>query len=115
MSEFNGTLTDIEKASPRNPQAALRYEDSRHIEDARGPSPITLSPHRVFASGTPLGLLSFATTTFILGMYYVHTRGIHVVNVVVGMTIAVGGIVQFAAGMWELYVTLQLYLRWFSR
>lgn len=47
------------------------------------------------------GLFSFASTTFILSIYNVNTRGIHVPNVVVGMALFTGGLLQFMAGMWE--------------
>ena len=47
------------------------------------------------------GILSFASTTFILSMFNVNARGITIPNVVVGMAIFSGGLVQFVAGMWE--------------
>lgn len=47
------------------------------------------------------GLFSFASTTFILSMYNVNARGIHAPNVVVGMAVFTGGLLQFMAGMWE--------------
>lgn len=47
------------------------------------------------------GLFSFASTTFILSLYNLQTRGIHTPNVVVGMAIFCGGLVQLLAGMWE--------------
>lgn len=34
-------------------------------------------------------------------MYNVNARGIHAPNVVVGMAIFTGGLLQFMAGMWE--------------
>ncbi|KAJ7027331.1 Gpr1 family protein [Mycena alexandri] len=49
----------------------------------------------------PLGLISFASTTFIVSMYNVNARGITIPNVVVGMGIFTGGFTQFIAGMWE--------------
>ncbi|KAJ7844448.1 FUN34 transmembrane protein [Mycena leptocephala] len=49
----------------------------------------------------PMGLFAFASTTFILSMYNVKTRGITTPNVVVGMAIFAGGLTQFIAGMWE--------------
>ena len=47
------------------------------------------------------GLYSFASTTFILSLYNLQTRGIHTPNVVVGMAIFCGGVAQLLAGMWE--------------
>jgi len=48
-----------------------------------------------------LGLFSFASTTFILSLINVQTRGVATPNVVVGMAIFTGGLVQLLAGMWE--------------
>jgi len=56
---------------------------------------------RVIGNPGPLGLFSFASTTFILSMYNVGARGVTVPNAVVGMACFVGGLAQFAAGMWE--------------
>jgi hypothetical protein len=47
------------------------------------------------------GLFAFASTTFLLSMYNVNTRGIHTPNIIVGMAIFAGGLVQLLAGMWE--------------
>jgi len=48
-----------------------------------------------------LGLFSFASTTFILSLINVQARGVATPNVVVGMAIFAGGLVQLLAGMWE--------------
>ncbi|KAJ7104893.1 GPR1/FUN34/yaaH family-domain-containing protein, partial [Mycena epipterygia] len=53
------------------------------------------------ANPGPMGLFGFASTTFILSMYTVQTRGISHPNVVVGMSIFAGGLTQFIAAMWE--------------
>ncbi|KAJ3739320.1 FUN34 transmembrane protein [Lentinula detonsa] len=76
--------TDIEEYGPRSgdPVSYQRYPS--HI-----------------ANPGPMGLFSFASTTFILSMYNVGTRGISHPNVVVGMAIFAGGLTQFIAGMWE--------------
>ncbi|KDR84431.1 hypothetical protein GALMADRAFT_55322 [Galerina marginata CBS 339.88] len=47
------------------------------------------------------GIFAFASTTFILSMFNVNTRGVHTPNVVVGMAIFAGGLLQFIAGMWQ--------------
>jgi uncharacterized protein len=49
----------------------------------------------------PLGLASFATTTFILSMINSNLVGAGATAVVLGMALAVGGIAQFTAGVWE--------------
>ncbi|KAG7528085.1 hypothetical protein FFLO_06421 [Filobasidium floriforme] len=60
--------------------------------------------HRRFANPSPLGLMGFATTTFVLSMYNVSARGVSTPNVVLGLAIGYGGLVQLLAGMWEFAV-----------
>ncbi|KAG8908956.1 PAB-dependent poly(A)-specific ribonuclease subunit 3 [Tulasnella sp. 403] len=57
--------------------------------------------HRKLGNPGPLGLFSFASTTLILSLYNVSARHIAVPNLVVGMAVGVGGLVQLLAGMWE--------------
>jgi len=57
-------------------------------------------PSRVANPG-PAGLFAFASTTFLLSLFNVNTRGIQTPNVIVGMAIFAGGLVQLLAGMWE--------------
>jgi uncharacterized protein len=49
----------------------------------------------------PLGLASFATTTFILSMINSNLVGAGATGLMLGMALAVGGIAQFTAGIWE--------------
>ncbi|KIJ33056.1 hypothetical protein M422DRAFT_183748, partial [Sphaerobolus stellatus SS14] len=56
---------------------------------------------RRIANPGPLGLFSFASTTFILSLYNVQARHILIPNVVVGMAVACGGLAQLLAGQWE--------------
>ncbi|KZT24297.1 hypothetical protein NEOLEDRAFT_1170149 [Neolentinus lepideus HHB14362 ss-1] len=65
------------------------------------PSDFNGSPFRPIANPGPLGLFSFASTTFILSLYNLQTRGITTANVVVGMAVCCGGLSQLLAGMWE--------------
>ncbi|THH00350.1 hypothetical protein EW026_g2183 [Hermanssonia centrifuga] len=58
-------------------------------------------PSRRLGNPGPLGLFSFASTTLILSLYNTGVRGIDTPNVVVGMALFVGGLVQLLAGMWE--------------
>jgi succinate-acetate transporter protein len=48
--------------------------------------------------------MGFATTTFVLSMYNVSARGVSTPNVVLGLAIGYGGLVQLLAGMWEFAV-----------
>lgn len=47
-------------------------------------------------------MFSFAATTFLLSLFIVHTRSVQAPNVVIGMSIFAGGLVQLLAGMWEI-------------
>jgi len=60
----------------------------------------TPRPSKV-ANPASLGLFSFASTTLILSLYNLQTRGITQPNVVVGMAIFCGGLAQLLAGMWD--------------
>ncbi|KAK0472732.1 FUN34 transmembrane protein [Armillaria novae-zelandiae] len=86
-------MSDVEKGLSSNSNGVM--------EANRPPNVSTIPrPTRIANPGT-LGLFSFASTTFILSMYNVQTRGIHTPNVVVGMAIFCGGLSQLLAGMWE--------------
>jgi succinate-acetate transporter protein len=53
------------------------------------------------ANPSPLGLMAFGATTFILSMFNVQARGIKTPNVVLGMALGYGGLVQLIAGIEE--------------
>ncbi|KDN52970.1 putative FUN34-transmembrane protein [Tilletiaria anomala UBC 951] len=57
--------------------------------------------HRKFANPAPLGLFSFAATTWVLSMFNVSARGITHPELVVSLAVAYGGTAQFVAGIWE--------------
>jgi len=69
----------------------------------KGPGFLGSSNRRPSSIANPgsLGLFSFASTTFILSLINVQTKGVTVPNIVVGMAIFTGGLVQLLAGMWE--------------
>lgn len=56
---------------------------------------------RRIANPAPLGLLAFATTTWIVSLFLVQTRHVYVTNITLAMALSTGGLVQFLAGMWE--------------
>jgi len=81
---------------------SIEKTDIEHISISNEPmSGRAATPTSRIANPVPAGIFSFAATTFLLSMYNVNTRGIHTPNVVVGMTIFTGGLLQFIAGMWE--------------
>lgn len=53
------------------------------------------------ADPAPLGLAGFAMTTFVLSMFNANLVSIKGLPVVLGLTLAYGGIAQLLAGMWE--------------
>ncbi|KIY54011.1 hypothetical protein FISHEDRAFT_68381 [Fistulina hepatica ATCC 64428] len=60
-------------------------------------------PGSHIANPGPLGLFSFASTTFILSMYNTQVRHITEPNVVVGMAVFCGGLAQLLAGTVRAY------------
>jgi len=56
---------------------------------------------RIIANPGPAGLFGFASTTLLLSFVNVQTRGVTVPNIVLGMALSFGGLVQLLAGMWE--------------
>ncbi|EIN03478.1 hypothetical protein PUNSTDRAFT_56213 [Punctularia strigosozonata HHB-11173 SS5] len=63
--------------------------------------PLAIKPVTRLGNPVPLGLTSFASTTLVLSFCNVQTRGVTEPNIVVGMTLFVGGLAQFLAGMWS--------------
>jgi len=94
-------------ASPTAEKGRVSTSNHRteYSPDLEQGTAISTSEGRVHPSGIsnpgPMGLFAFASTTFILSMYNVQTRGIAHPNVVVGMAVFAGGLTQFIAGMWE--------------
>ncbi|KAJ7167983.1 GPR1/FUN34/yaaH family-domain-containing protein [Mycena filopes] len=93
-------------ASPSLEKGQATTSDNHHYKErdleARGMDTNEGPAHPSgIGNPAPMGLFAFASTTFILSMYNVNTRGITTPNVVVGMAIFGGGLTQFIAGMWE--------------
>jgi len=61
-------------------------------------------PTHKFANPAPLGLSAFALTTFVLSLINLKTKNILEPNIVVALAYGYGGLVQLAAGMWEMAV-----------
>nr|CAG8569867.1 11345_t:CDS:2 [Entrophospora candida] len=53
------------------------------------------------ANPAPLGLSAFALTTFVLSVHNAGSPTITIPNIVVGLALFYGGLVQLLAGMWE--------------
>jgi len=93
----NTTVTDIEKG--HNYPHHRGPHDNTIIDDPT--SYLPRAPGHRLGNPGPLGLTSFASTTFILSLINLRTRGVLEPNVVVGMAIFCGGLAQLLAGMWE--------------
>jgi len=89
-----GAAHDIENAS------SIEVTPSAKAQGNGNGAAYTPRPSKI-GNPAPLGLFSFASTTFILSMFNIQTRGIAHPNVVVGMAIFCGGLAQVLAGMWE--------------
>ncbi|CAG8556380.1 10291_t:CDS:2 [Acaulospora morrowiae] len=86
------------------PDAQIYIQDftTHHEKASRPRSTVHKAPK--IGNPTPLGLSSFALSVFILAFYNVGAFGVQVPNVIVGVSMFTGGVVQFAAGMWEFKV-----------
>ncbi|CAE6353917.1 unnamed protein product [Rhizoctonia solani] len=56
---------------------------------------------RRLANPAPLGMFALAATTLMWSLYNARTRGLYQINAVIAQALAVGGLVQLLAGMWE--------------
>ncbi|WVQ81545.1 hypothetical protein IAT38_003669 [Cryptococcus sp. DSM 104549] len=57
--------------------------------------------HRKFGNPAPLGLISFAATTFLLSLFNVSARGVTTHNAILGMALGYGGLAQIIVGIEE--------------
>ena len=57
--------------------------------------------HRRLANPAPLGLLSFATSVFLVSLTGMGTRGVKAPNIIITTMIFFGGICQYIAGIME--------------
>ncbi|CAE6506697.1 unnamed protein product [Rhizoctonia solani] len=90
--------------TPRSITRPLAEYDGTELERTRSNDTqraFPVYPHRKLGNPSPLGLMSFASTTLMYSLYLLRTRHIEATNVVVGMAMAIGGLTQLLAGMWE--------------
>lgn len=57
-----------------------------------------------FGNAAALGLASFTLTAFLLGLYYAGAMGITIPNMALGVVFFYGGVVEAAAGIWEMVI-----------
>ena len=53
-----------------------------------------------FGDSVPLGLGAFAISTLVLSLYFLQVKGIKTSNVAMGLSVFLGGVVQFLSGVW---------------
>lgn len=108
-------VSDAEQAATA-PDSAATYEEPKsfYVRDPndRMVSQVISPPYEQLGNPGPMGLYSFAITTFMLGLYHCgaglpHSdpaSGVGPDQAVLGTSFFMGGITQFAAGMWEIRV-----------
>lgn len=72
----------------------MAEEDQKHFQH------VQVAPAKIANPG-PLGLSAFALTTFVLSIHNAGASTIVAPNIVVGLALFYGGLVQLLAGMWE--------------
>ncbi|KAF8645292.1 hypothetical protein AX16_007929 [Volvariella volvacea WC 439] len=65
------------------------------------PAPPPPPPQPRMANPGPAGLLSFAASTWLLSMYNMNAADVHTPNLILGMGVFCGGLLQFVAGLLE--------------
>jgi hypothetical protein len=101
----------------RDGQSDSENNNSKRIVYVQDPNSQMVSqvlnpPYEKLGNPGPMGLYSFAITTFMLGLYHCGAglpnsnpaAGVGPDQAVLGTAFFMGGIVQFAAGMWEMRV-----------
>jgi hypothetical protein len=88
------------------PDAQIYLQDYIRPEKIR---PVSTRKHhekheQKLGNPTPLGLSAFGLSTFIAAFHNLQAFGIIQQNMLVGVSLFTGGVVQFAAGMWEFKV-----------
>lgn len=79
-------------------QSSSRLEAQRSNDSSQLGIPIY---HRRLANPAPLGLLSFATSVFLVSLTGMGTRGVEAPNIIITTMIFFGGICQYIAGIME--------------
>lgn len=84
-----------------NNRRYLRHELMQAFGGTLNPG---MSPYPVheFGNAAALGLFLYSVCTLVLGLYYSGAMGIKIPNVVVGLAIFHGGVIQLLVGLWEL-------------
>lgn len=87
-----------------NPLAHINSNaDSARLAPFGGAAQVGLyrPPALNIANPVPLGLSGFAMTTFLLSVINLGVQGLETPSMVVGPSLAYGGLVQLLAGMWD--------------
>lgn len=59
-------------------------------------------PVHKFGNPAPLGLSAFALTMFVMGLVQSKAMGVSNTNIVIGLAMLYGGLIQLLTGMWEM-------------
>ena len=81
-----------------NVRSSERLEAQRTNDSSQPGMP---TYHRRLANPAPLGLLSFATSVFLVSLTGMGTRGVEAPNIIITTMIFFGGICQYIAGIME--------------
>ncbi|RDB19853.1 Ammonia transport outward protein 2 [Hypsizygus marmoreus] len=63
--------------------------------------PVFVKRPSTIANPGPAGVFAFASSTLLLSLYNAGASEVHTPNVIIGMAVFTGGLVQLLAGMWE--------------
>jgi hypothetical protein len=97
----NGSSDHLERGLTQRPPSRIANAAPACVSSSYQSSSFQSPDRHLYELSSSSGLFSFASTTLLLSLYNVNTRGIHTPNVILGMAIFTGGLLQFIAGMWE--------------
>lgn len=65
-------------------------------------------PKHQFGNPASIGLVATGMNILVTGLYFANAKGIHTPNVVVGLCMFMGGLIQFLAGLWGFLIGSQV-------
>lgn len=103
QTSMHSTLVSDDERTVINNQKVLRRDLKRPSEGEFNPG-YSAWPQHKWGNASAVGLAAFALTAFAAGLILARAMGITTLNAVLGAAVFYGGVVQFMAGLCELFI-----------
>ncbi|KAI5952923.1 hypothetical protein KGF57_004129 [Candida theae] len=103
QTSMHSTLISDDERTVINNQKVLRRDLKRPSAGEFSPGYSTW-PHNNWGNASAVGLAGFALTAFVAGLILARAMGITTLNAVMGAAVFYGGVVQFIAGLCEVFI-----------